>query len=79
MNLNILIPDMKIANKFSEMINKFPVTPYLDSKESFMKWIHFIINKVRVKMEWEQPDFFDSLEKYEHSSFFYKSLQKLQK
>ena len=46
------------------MLDKYPVTPYLSSRESFMKWVHFIMNKIKIKMEWEQDDFFDSLEKY---------------
>lgn len=46
------------------MLDKYPVTPYLESRESFMKWVHFIINKLHAAMDWEQEDFFDSLEKY---------------
>lgn len=64
MNLNILIPDMKIAKKFSEMIDKFPVTPYLDSKESFMKWMHFMHNKINILDGKPTIKYEDSLELY---------------
>jgi len=50
--------------EFSKLLDKFPVTPYLSSRESFMKWVHFIIDKLNARMGWEQYDFYDSLEKY---------------
>jgi hypothetical protein len=40
------MPDSKIGNKFSDLIDKYPVTPYLDSRDSFIKWVHFIHNRV---------------------------------
>ena len=63
-NFPLFIPQSPIGNNFAKMLDKYPVTPYLESRESFMKWIHFIINKIRAEMDWEQSDFFDSLEKY---------------
>ena len=63
-NLPVFLPDYPIGKEFIKMLNKYPVTPYLSSRESFMKWVHFIMNKIKIKMEWEQDDFFDSLEKY---------------
>ena len=29
-----------------------------------MKWVHFIINKINLKLGWEQHNFYDSLENY---------------
>ena len=63
-NLPLFLPQKPIGNDFAKMLDKYPVTPYLGSRESFMKWVHFIINKLHAKMDWEQHDFFDSLEKY---------------
>ena len=40
------------------------MTPYLSSRMSFMKWIHFIFNKIQEKLEQPVEDFYDSLEKY---------------
>ena len=62
-NIPLFLPAKPIGNDFAKMLDKYPVTPYLGSRESFMKWVHFIINKLHEKMEWEQMDFFDSLEK----------------
>ena len=63
-NLPLFLSQKPIGNKFAKMLDKYPVTPYLESRESFMKWVHFIINKLHAAMDWEQEDFFDSLEKY---------------
>jgi hypothetical protein len=63
-NLPVFFPQFPIGKEFAKMLDKFPVTPYLSSRESFMKWVHFIMNKIKNKMEWEEEDFFDSLEKY---------------
>ena len=63
-NLPVFLPEYPMGKEFIKMLDKYPVTPYLSSRESFMKWVHFIMNKIKIKMEWEQNDFFDSLEKY---------------
>ena len=47
-NLPIFIPISEIGNTFSVFLDKYPVTPYLDSRESFIKWVHFIHNKMNV-------------------------------
>lgn len=45
-NFPLFIPNEDIGNKFSKILDKYPVTPYLDSRESFMRWMHFIHNKI---------------------------------
>ena len=63
-NLPIFIPIDPIGKNFIDMLDKYPVTPYLSSRLSFMKWIHFIFNKINEQLEKPQEDFYDSLEKY---------------
>tara|TARA_B100000674_G_C37730938_1_gene864283 strand:- start:317 stop:751 length:435 start_codon:yes stop_codon:yes gene_type:complete len=63
-NLPIFIPDKKIGNEFSEMITQFPVTPYLDSRPSFNKWIHFIHNQINIKTGKPEMNMLDSIQKY---------------
>ena len=46
-NLPLFIPVPDIGNQFAELLDKYPVTPYLDSRQSFVRWMHFIHNKVR--------------------------------
>lgn len=47
-NLPIFIPVDEIGNIFSSFLDKYPVTPYLTNRDSFVKWMHFIHNKVNV-------------------------------
>ena len=50
-NLPIFIPNQTIGNNFAELLDKYPVTPYLDSRESFIKWVNFIHNKINMKLD----------------------------
>ena len=45
-NLPLFLPNKKIANQFAEILDKYPVKPYLDSKAMFVKWLHFIHNEI---------------------------------
>ena len=45
-NMPLFIPVEQIASNFTKLLDVYPVTPYLDSRESFVKWIHFIHNKI---------------------------------
>lgn len=45
-NLPIFIPVHEIGNTFSACLDEYPVTPYLDSRESFVKWMNFIHNQI---------------------------------
>jgi hypothetical protein len=63
-NLYLFIPDHKIGNKFNKLLNKYPVLPYLDSKQSFMKWVHFIHNKVNTMLGKKNMSYQESLENY---------------
>ena len=39
-----------LGNNFLKLLDTFPVTPYLSSRLSFMKWVHFINNKLSASM-----------------------------
>jgi hypothetical protein len=49
-NFPLFIPDTEMGNVFSELLDKYPVSPYLDSSESFFRWVHFIHNKLNIKL-----------------------------
>ena len=63
-NLPVFFPDIPLGNDFIKLLDEFPVTPYLKSRESFMKWVHFINNKINITMDYEQNSFYESLESY---------------
>ena len=45
-SLPTFIPNNAAANNFQRLIDDYPVSSYLNSKNSFLKWIHFIHNKI---------------------------------
>jgi len=65
-NLPLMMPVERIGNHFSKMLDKYPVTPYLDSRESFQKWMHFMHNKINEELSLTQLSFSESIDKYYH-------------
>jgi hypothetical protein len=63
-NMPLFIPDSDIGDKFSELLDKYPVTPYLDNRDSFVRWMHFIHNKINVKLGKKEISLPMSLDKY---------------
>jgi hypothetical protein len=60
-NLPLFLPVEEISTTFSKLIEKYPITPYLDNRDSFVRWMHFIHNKINVALEKPQislNDFF---------------------
>jgi hypothetical protein len=64
MNIPLFIPNAKDGNKFSELLDKYPVTPYLDSRDAFIKWTHFIHNRVNKLLNKPLMSYEDFIEKY---------------
>ena len=50
-NMQFFIPDERMGNEFSKLIIQYPVTPYLDTREAFIRWVHFIHNKINERLE----------------------------
>ena len=63
-NMPLFIPIAEMGNKFSEMLDKYPVSPYLDNRDSFVRWVHFIHNKFKVMLGKNEVLFADALEQY---------------
>jgi hypothetical protein len=59
-NFHMFIPVEKMSSNFSKLIKEYPVTPYLDSRDTFIRWVHFIHNKINYKLEKDNV----SLEKF---------------
>lgn len=60
-NIPLFIPVEQISSDFEKLIDKYPITPYLDNRDSFVRWMHFIHNKINEKLEKPQimlNDFF---------------------
>jgi hypothetical protein len=50
-NIPLFIPVESIAGDFSKLLDQYPVSPYLDSRDAFIRWVWFIHNKVNEKLE----------------------------
>ena len=49
-NLPLFIPNASMAKSFQEMLDTFPVSPYLDTRDSLTRWMHFIHNKMNKRL-----------------------------
>jgi hypothetical protein len=63
-NLPLFIPIENMGNFLSKLLDTYPVTPYLDSREEFIKWMYFIHNRVNKELEYKQITLSESLEEY---------------
>jgi hypothetical protein len=45
------IPVEQMSSDFARLLEQYPVTPYLDNKESLVRWTWYIHNKVNDKLE----------------------------
>jgi hypothetical protein len=50
-NLHEFMPNRTIATTFEKILKKYPVTPYLDTRADFIKWMHFIHNKINERID----------------------------
>ena len=50
-NIPLFIPVEQIAGEFSKLLDQYPVQPYLDNRESIVRWTWFIHNKINEKLE----------------------------
>ena len=63
-NLPLFIPHPPIGNKFSELLDQYPVSPYLEGKDALLKWVHFIHNKINVITGKDKITLTEALENY---------------
>ena len=84
-NLPLLIPIKPFGTDFIKLIDNYPVTPYLDSRLSFIKWVNYIFNKMYKENNMKTYDLQTALEMYydkykpskEQSKDYYKLKKKM--
>ena len=76
-NLPLFIPSNKIGNDFSKFLDEYPVSPYLDSRESFTKWIHFIHNKINIYIGKKSITYEEALNNY-YNNYKLKTVKQLE-
>ena len=67
-NMPLFIPVSEIGNRFSELLDKYPVSPYLGSRESFVRWVHFVHNKLNVSLGKDEMSLLESVDAY-HANY----------
>uniref|UniRef100_A0A6C0I4U2 thiol oxidase n=1 Tax=viral metagenome TaxID=1070528 RepID=A0A6C0I4U2_9ZZZZ len=63
-NFPLFIPDDEMGNRFSECLDKYPVSPYLGTRDSFVRWVNFIHNKINVILYKPEMSLVDALAAY---------------
>lgn len=63
-NMPLFIPDEEIGNRFSHMLDLYPVSPYLVGRDSFLRWVWFIHNKVNIGVGLPEIAFEDAIDLY---------------
>lgn len=63
-NMPLFIPVSDIGDRFSNLLDKYPVSPYLGSRESFVRWVHFIHNKMNVILGKDEMSLLESVDAY---------------
>lgn len=64
MNFPVFIPDNESRKTFLLLLDKYPISPYLDNSTDFQKWVHFIHNKVNERLQKPEISRKDAYMKY---------------
>lgn len=63
-NMPIFIPNVEMGDRFTRLLDKYPVTPYLDKRESFIRWTVFIHNKINLLLGKPEMELEEAIEQY---------------
>jgi len=63
-NLPLFIPTSEVGDHFADLLDKYPVTPYLDNRDSLIRWLHFIHNKINVRLGKPEITLLDGIDAY---------------
>jgi|UniRef100_A0A6C0IKJ2 hypothetical protein len=50
-HFHLFIPVDEHSKFFNKLLSMYPITPYLDDRESFIRWVHFIHNKINERIQ----------------------------
>ena len=63
-NMPLFIPVPEMGNDFAQLLDKHPIAPYLDNRESLMRWVHFVHNKYNVAFSRPPVPFHEAVHAY---------------
>ena len=58
------IPHKVISENYEMLLDEYPVEPYLNSRESLLKWIHFIHNKINERIGKQTMSYLEFINSY---------------
>ena len=61
MNFPLFLPNENMGNTFSRFIDSYPPQAYLSSRESMIKWVWFIHNKINVFIGKPEMDYAEAM------------------
>jgi len=64
LNMPLFLPHPEIQKRWVEWMDRYPVTPYLKTRESLCRWVHFIHNRVNTLLGKKEPGFWEGLDLY---------------
>ena len=63
-NIPLFLPNHKYGDDFAHLLEKYPLQPYLDSRDQLTKWMHFIHNIINKKLNKPHFSYNDYIVKY---------------
>ncbi|ANS04341.1 hypothetical protein [uncultured Mediterranean phage] len=63
-NIPFFLPDSPLGATFTNLLDSYPVTPYLDSRSSFLVWVHLIKSHLQQTVDLPTEDFETDLHNY---------------
>lgn len=66
-NLPLYFPESSCSRHFSRVLDSFPVTPYLDNKDSFTYWVHSVHNRMNAYIGEPEKTYLQHLDEYYES------------
>lgn len=63
-NFPLFLPHSVAQKQFTELLKNYPVSSYLDSRESFMKYIYFIHNHINEITKKRKQNYDDAWNQY---------------
>jgi hypothetical protein len=63
-NIPLFIPNPEMGDYFAYLINMYPISPYLDNRDSFIRWVWFIHNKINKKIGKPEISLYNYLDAY---------------
>ena len=63
-NFPLFIPIPDIGNTFSKFLDSYPPQSYLSTKESFIKWVWFIHNKINIFLGKHEMGYYEAMDAF---------------